>query len=217
MAYPTAAELVGRSTVAALTEKGAEEQERLWRASVKAVEEFCQQKFTSRVGTEAVDGPGGRRLYLPRRLALLSQLLISGSSITELDVVLDEDKGWLEVKPTAGWGGNYYERASRAADGITGLDFTFGYGTVAITGTWGWLDSEFPPEVGDAILLDMEATALADKTKLTQTIRGYRHLGIRDISQGNMRASIGGAPGLPDEAISLLSDYVWTPPLGANV
>lgn len=219
MGYPDVATIIADSDVTALTEADSAEQERLRRSSIAAVEEFCQQKFesTGEESTEVLDGPGGRRIYLPKRLSELTALEVKGSSITEADVLLNEDGAWLDVKPDSGWGGNYYERASRAADGIVGLDFTFGYSAVAVTGIWGWQDDEFPPQVTDALRLDMEDTALVDRNKLTPTIRQYRHLGVRDIAQGNMRASIGGAPGLSADAQQLLSGLVWTPPLGVSV
>lgn len=219
MGYPTTEDLVGASTVAALTEADEAEQDRLRRSSIAAVEDFCRQSFDNWEGAKVVEGSGERQLFLPRRLSSLTALVVARTSLVAADVTLTEDHDALELLPTAGLGANYYERASRAADAQLGYDvdrqFTFGYGTVTITGIWGWDDDEFPDLVFDAIRTDMEDTALVDGNKLTPTIRQYRHMGVRDISQGNMRAAISGAPGLSADAQQLLAGLIWEGPLGA--
>jgi hypothetical protein len=220
--YPTTAELIALSSSPALLALSTTEQDRHRRLSIAAIEEYTHQKFTSSVGSRIVDGSGSRKLYLPARLSSVDSVVIARSHVTAEDIVLTEERDALEIKTAAGWGGNYYERASRDADARAdryshGNDFTFGYSTVTVTGTWGWTTAEFPDAVRDALVLDMEDTALADTQRLAPTIRAYRHMGVRDISQGNIRATMTGNPGLSDSAITLLGPYVWEGPLGANV
>jgi hypothetical protein len=40
---------------------------------------------------------------------------------------------------------------------------------------------------------------------------------MRDISQGNLRASFGFAPGLGDDVINMLQPYVWLGQVGYMV
>lgn len=217
--YPSTVDLVAASSQQALTDLDEAEQDRLRRSSIAAVEDYCRQSFDNWTGAKVLEGSGGRQLYLPRRLSSLTDLVVARASLRVGDVTLTEDHDALEVAPTAGVGRNYYERAAYAADEALGYDpdfnFTFGYGTVTVTGEWGWADDEFPELVFDAILRDMEDTALVDNNKLTPTIRQYRHMGVRDISQGNMRAAITGAPGLSADAMGLVSGLIWEGPLGA--
>lgn len=215
MAYPSIADLVAASSIDELTSADAAEKGRLYRSSISAVEDYCRQSFDHWTGTKMIDGGTDRQLFLPRRLSSLTGLAVARSVITERDVDLSEDHDEITLKPDAGRGGNYYERCAADADERMGLGFTFGYDTVAVTGVWGWADDEFPQLVFDALLKDMEDTAQVDTNKLTPTIRQYRHMGIRNISQGNMRAQISGAPGLSADSMGLLSGLIWDGPLGA--
>ena len=63
--------------------------------------------------------------------------------------------------------------------------------------------------------MDMEDTALADANDLAPTIRAYRELGLRGISQGNLNASFGSVPGLSPRVVRLLTPYTWLGPQGA--
>lgn len=211
--YPTCAELVGGSLVAALTSLPVAQQEALYDQSVVAIEEFCGQKFDFQPDTTYIlDGPGSDVLYLPKRLESLTALVVEGSTLAIGDVLLQEPYDRLVVKPSSAFSGNYYTQALRAFE--QGLSDTFVYDqeNVSVSGDWGW--SVFPSPVRTAIRKDMEDTALADANLLNQTIRAYRKFGMRDISQGNLRASFGFAPGLGDDVVNLLSPYVWIGQVG---
>jgi hypothetical protein len=216
--YPTYQELVADSTVEALTSLDAAAQESLFLASKAAVEEFCGQTFDYQPATTyTLDGAGGTTVYLPRRLEALTDLVVDGSSLSAEDVIIglpDQDK--LSVRSDIGAIGNYYTKTLRQILSDTEPTlFTYGVESVTITGDWGW--ATFPPPVGIAIRKDMEDQALADSSALNESIRAYRKLGLRDISQGNLRAAVGGAPGLSDEVVRLLMPYVWIGNLGAVV
>jgi hypothetical protein len=215
MAYPTAADLVAESNVDELTGLTLPEQEQLWRSSISAVEEFTGQAFLLESGeTKYIDGPGGRTLFLPKRLDSLTDLSVTGSGLSLDDVYLSEKHDQLIVLPTAGIG-NYYEQALRDLDGNLPLNFRFGVGTVQVTGDWGW--SVVPETVRDAIRIDMEDQALADANALSDTVRSVRALGLRDISQGNLAAGIGLSSGISLRAQRLLAPYVWLGPIGVVV
>lgn len=216
MAYPSAADLVAESNVAALTGLTVDEQEAIYAASVAAVEEFTGQSFAADPGaTRLINGQGGTRLYLPKRLETITALDVSGSALEVGDVEITEDGSALTVKPSALSGGNYYVQAMRALDDNLPVRFTTGEVNVRVTGDWGW--SVFPQPVRIALRKDMEDTALADSMALNESIRAYRKLGLRDISQGNLRAAVGGAPGLGDEVMRLLTPFIWIGNLGAVI
>lgn len=214
MAYPTTATLVAASTVDALTNLTTAQQDSLRDAAISAVEEFCQQSFDEFTAlAKTLDGSGSKFIHLPARLATLTTLAVTNSSLDASDVALDDDKGRMHVKPDA-VPGNYYTRALRDD---TPPIFTLGFGTVVITGTWGWTSAEFPGSVSSAIRKDMEDQALADASELGDTVRGFRSLGVRDVSQGNLTVAIGGAPGLSERVVRLLEPYIWPYPAGALV
>lgn len=218
MAYPTSASLVAVSRVEALTTLTVPAQESLYAASKAAIEEFTGQSFDYLPATTfTLDGTGGKTVYLPRRLETLTGLIVQGSSLAKEDVVValpDRDK--LSVRSDLGAIGNYYTRAMRELlNDNEPASFIYGIESVSVTGDWGWLT--FPDPIAVALRKDMEDQALADSSALNESIRAYRKLGLRDISQGNLRAAVGGAPGLSDDVVRLLMPYVWIGNLGAVV
>lgn len=216
MAYPDLDELVAASAVPELINLDPEQQLVLYESAINEIEKYCEQSFTLQTAvTKHLDGHGGRQIGLPQRLVTLSELTVHRSGLTASEVTVTETGDMLVVSETAGVS-TYYERTLREMMATTGMEFTFGPRTVAVTGDWGWTDS--PTEVNMAILLDMEDNALADANSLSSTVRAFRGLGINDVSQGNLRADfalIG--PTLSVRVLRLLSPYVWTGPVGAMV
>lgn len=215
MAYPTLAELVDASSVDALINSSDEDAAVLRRSAINEIELYTNQKFElEAAATKLLDGTGGRNLVLPKRLAALTTLTVSGSALTAADVVLNADYSILTVPPLAGING-YYEQAMRELEGHPSFAFTFGSHTVTVTGDWGWATP--PQDVIDAIRLDMEDQALADANSLSDTVRSYRGLGMLDVAQGNLRATVTGAPSLSARVIRLIAPYIWEGPVGALV
>lgn len=215
MAYPSADDLVVATNIDELINLTPEEQDQLRRASIAAVEEFTNQSFVPLADTElTVDGTGTKTLFLPKRLETLTELTVTGSGLTATDVNLASNGDKITVSAMAGIG-NYYEKVMRDFDGNRPLRFTYGVGTVQILGDWGWADC--PQDVADAILLDMEDQALADANQLSDTIRAARVLGLRDISQGNLRAAIDFTPALSRQVQRLLLPYIWIGQVGSTV
>lgn len=213
MAYPTRAQLVTASTVAALTGASATDQDGFYAVAKRAVESFTGQTFDLESDvTRVVDGAGGTKLDLPKRLATLDALVISGSALDASGVALNDDNSALYVKPISGV--NWVERALIEFDG-GGLAFTPGTGTVTITGDWGWTDAELPQSadsaIGIAMRLDMEDQALAKANDLTDTVRAFARAGVEDINQGGIVATIR-RPDVPlsPEAQAVLEPYIWT-------
>lgn len=200
MAYPTAAELVAESTVDELVQLTADQQEGLRQAAILAVEEFTRQKFEPVVETRALRGTRKRQLYLPKRLEALTTISVSGAALS--GVVVSEDGDYIELPLTAGLG--YYEQAYAE---VSGEDFRGFDGRLEITGTWGWTD--VPEPVKLALRYDMEEQALADANQLSSTIAAYRKLGVRAISQGNLRVQIGDEVVLSPRVQRQLSRYMW--------
>jgi hypothetical protein len=216
MAYPTAAELVAESNIPALTELSPEQQEDLYVQSVAAIEEFCGQTFDFVPDAEfTLSGSGTDVLYLPKRLEVVASLVVEGSALSAADVYLDTSFDRLVVKPNVTGSWNYYEQALYELSDSLPMIFAYDEDNVTILGDWGW--SVFPEVVHIALRKDMEDTALADTNLLSQTIRSYRKFGMRDISQGNLRASFGFAPGLGDDVINMLQPYVWLGQVGYMV
>lgn len=212
MAYPTTAELVAASTVDALTTLTAAQQEALRVSSIRAIEEYTGQSFDFQPGVaRRLDGNGTLVVYLPVRLETLTTLAVSRSSLTASDVRLTERRDALYTDKSF-VASNYYTQALNDMDGNLPNRFTAGVGTVEVTGDWGW--PAVPPAVVDAIRIDMEDTALADSMALNETIRAYRKVGMGDVAQGDLRATITGIPALSDEVVGLLRGYVWEGQIG---
>jgi hypothetical protein len=204
VAYPTAEELIAESTVDELVQLTADQQEGIRAAAIVAIEDHCSQSFTSEVETRTIDGTRKRKLYLPRRLESLTSVSAPGGSALS-GIVLSDDHDFIELPPAAGMG--YYEQTLRKVSGEAyyGLD-----GKLTITGTWGWTDC--PEAVKTALRFDMEEQALADTNELGSTIAAYRKLGVRSISQGNLRVTVGDEVLLSPRVIRQLARFVWTTP-----
>lgn len=215
--YPTTEELVSESTVTALTSLTEVEQDALRASSITAIEEFCNQSFSYEPNaTYRCDGNGTGVLYLPRRAISITAITVPDSAVVLSDVLLNSDGDRLFVSNgiTDPLAHGYYSAALRSFDDVQWpMKFTFGSGNIIITGNWGW--ASVPNYVKIAIRKDMEDTALADANGLSQTARAFRKLGLRDVSQGNLRASVTGAWGLSPDVMALLDRYVWMGPLGA--
>lgn len=211
--YPTTEEFVADSSVSELTSLGEAEQDALRTASINAVEEFCNQTFTLEMQRSyTLDGTGTGVLYLPRRILNLTDIIVPESTVSPSEVIINERRDrlilWEGVSTTG-----YYQTAIRDLADAWPVRFTFGMGNIVILGDWGW--EAVPSAVKVAIRKDMEDTALADANGLSQTARAFRKMGMRDVSQGNLRAAVSGAYGLSPEVMSLLDRYVWIGQIGA--
>lgn len=213
--YPPVEDVVAGSDVDALTTLPSEDQWSLYESSRLTVEEFCCQTFNYDPGTSRnLDGTGTKALYLPLRLDTLTSMVADGSALEVGDVELSANHDRLLVR-SAALQANYYTQTIREIEGNLPLAFPYGAGNVTVGGNWGW--SEFPEAVLRAIRRDMEDTALADQNALSHSIRAFRKLGLRDVSQGNLRADIAGAWGLSPEVMLLLVPYVWEGPVGVTI
>lgn len=215
--YADAQTLVAASSVEELLQLTDDEQEKLRRTSIRAVEAFCGQRFDARVATRVLDGDGSGKLALDERLAAITGLALptnAASSLDLSDVALSDKRDVLYVTADAGSGGTWATRVLR--QGLSPV-FPTGSGTVSITGTWGWLDSEMPATVdtpvGIALLLDMEDQAKAHRYGLATQVRAQTRLGVRSVSQGPLSFSQQNSSdvSLPLEAQEALADLIWQP------
>jgi hypothetical protein len=214
--YPTTEELVGESSVTELTGLTELQQDSLRVMAIAAVEDYCGQSFSYETSaTKKVNGTGLKVLYLPTRVEAITAISIPNSALEIGDVLIGEKNDKLYVDEDNFADDTFYTRTLRELDGNQPMLFPFGDSNISITGDWGWAD--FPDNVRIAIRKDMEDTALADSIALNPTIRAYRKLGIQDISQGDLRASIGIAPGISEEVMSLLRPFVWEGRVGEMV
>lgn len=213
--YPTTEELVAASTITELTTLSETEQDALRESSINAIEEFCNQSFMYEPDSSYyVDGAGTGVLYLPRRIVTLTAITIPDSSISLSDILINDLRDRLFLQPGNNpLTNNYYSAAIRELSGSWPMRFTYGTGNILIEGDFGW--SAVPAPVKVAIRKDMEDTALADANGLSNTARAFRKMGMRDVSQGNLRATVTGAWGLSPEVMGLLDRYVWIGPLGS--
>lgn len=202
--YPSTASLVAASSVTELTSLDAAAQELLRDEAIDAIERFCGQSFTLYEGELVVDGGGGRELFPPRRIETLSDIVIKGTSIDLTDIVISPEGDRIHFAP---WNTGYAVAAMRetAYDSRT---FRAGTGMVILTGTFGW--SVVPARVVQAIRVEMEEQARADDNALAGSVATYRRLGLRNISQGNLRADIGNPSDVSPRTARLLAKYVWT-------
>lgn len=217
MAYPTRDDLVGASSEDALTQLSSEEQDDLRLLAIAAVEDFCGQSFTEEDTTRVVDGSGGKTLPLDRRLAEVTTVTVSGSSIDASDLALNERHDELYVTAEAS-AGNWYTRALR--EDIPPL-FTGGVSTVTIEGIWGWLDTELDPDdltsvIAMAIRRDMEDQAIAKETPLAQTARSMSKVRSPNLAEGPLNFTMNqGLVALSSEVMQLLRSqggrYIWHP------
>lgn len=209
MAYPLTATLVAASDVAELLQAGPAKQDAYRTLAIAGVENHTGQVFDAFVGTRYEDGRGGRELYLTRRLEAVTALAIEGTALDASSVRISERRDRLHIDS---YPGNYAVQAMRWSGADT-RTFRSGAGTVAITGVWGW--SAVPPPVFTAVVWDMEDQARADQSALAGTVSAYRRMGLNEIVQGNLRATLGrSAPQLSPRAAALLSDFIWRGPGG---
>lgn len=226
MGYPTTAELIAASTVAALTDLTGAQQDQKAASAIDSIETFCHQTFTQE-GTDAapvtrtIDGSGSDRLYLPKRLATLAAATIDGLAMnTGLDLEVHNAESKAYVKLVSPLDAGSWVTRVRRSPGDPGPTFRSDQDNVTITGVWGWLDTEWAAgalqAVFDAILFDMEDQSLAESNQLAETVRSARALGVRSISQGGLSATIDPSePGISTRVKRKLIPYVWQVPIGA--
>jgi hypothetical protein len=211
--YPSRATLVAASAVDELTAASTTEQDAYHVVAQRLVERFCAQTFTLEPDvTVAIDGNGGTRLPLPRRLAVLTGFG-EDSTITADDAVLSADHDALLIGAASGLGMTTW--AERAL-----MDFEqawpSGPGAVSVTGDWGWTDAEMPDDadspIGVAMRLDMEDQALAATHGLVKTIRAAARFGIKSINEGPLGVDLDPPEVLlSPEAQAVLEPYIWQP------
>lgn len=207
--YPTTGELVAASSVSELLVLSGPQQDALRDVAIADIERFCGQQFTTYVGDLVVDGGGGREVFPPKRVEVLTAIVVKGTSIDLTDVVVSERGDRIHFLPLST---DYAVMAMRetAYDSRT---FRSGSGTVILTGTFGW--SVVPAPVVQAIRIEMEQQALADASPLSGIVGSSRRLGLRNISQGNLRAEVGDPSVVSPQAARLLDPaYVWLGPGG---
>lgn len=198
-----------------------ERQAALRKEAIVSIEAFTGQRFVSWVETKTLDGDGSRRMPLPVRLARLDSIAIAEpSSLVVADLELTDDHDALIVGANAGGAPSWVTRV--LSEGRRPA-FPAGYGTVKLTGAWGWLDTEMPPDadspVGIAIRLAMEQSATFEGGGLASQVRAMVPAGVTSVSEGPVSLSVSdGAPEvtLPLAAQQVLADFVWQPvPIGA--
>lgn len=215
MAYPTLDDLLEASATEDLTGASPAEQTTYYVLAIQAVESYTGQRFESEDAVERVDGSGGSEVYLPRRLLTLDSVAqVDGDALdlTNFDVAVGVNSARLVW---AALDTSYYAQAMRAVQGwVDTRTFRTGVRNLLIAGTWGWEDP--PPEVVAAIRLDMEDQAGASGLALAGTIHAYRRLGVRDVSQGNLRLTLDpiAAQSLSPRAAALVHHLIWTGPAG---
>lgn len=212
MAYPTTAALVAASSVPELTSLNSAQQDALRASSIAAIEEYTGQRFEPYTETKRVDGSGTAEIFLPARLESFTAVSVSGIAVPVADLYV-EPTNLDRLAWTGAIGSNYYSRALADVDPATLHTFPYEAGSVEITGTWGWTNT--PQNVITAIRYDMEDQARADANTLSSTMQVFRKLGMRDISQGNLRATMTQSPPtVTPRAASLLDGFLWMGGIG---
>lgn len=202
MPYPTATELAeGSEVLAGVPETRLDALRRL---AIRKIEVFTGQKFEPSTVDLIEDGPGGGVLYPSKRVELLTGVLVKGTDMDLTDIELDPSGMRITLRPMST---SYAVRAMQETAYDT-RTFRSGAGTVVLTGTFGWTIP--PAEVTDALRGEMESEQLAKGSALAPTVAAYRRLGLTDIAQGNLRASIGDPSLVTPETAMLLADLVWT-------
>lgn len=228
--YPTTAELLAASTVAALADLEPAQQDALRDEAILAIEGHCRQSFTA-VGTteepttRTLDGGGGRTLHLPQRLAELVSVTVLNGWVSTEDVALNDDHDRLSI-PSERDGWNWATQAVAEMRHYREIHFPDGPGSVAVAGVWGWADDETPAAIATALRFDMEDRALANSHALAETVRSARALGLTSVSQGGLSIEMGQRAGnlgaTPGEAAvsmrvgRLLADLLWEPAYGSR-
>lgn len=205
--YPTAADLVAESSVQDLKDADPAEQEAYREAAIGAIEDFCGQRFvTTGPETRTYDGQGGRRFFLPDRLARLDAVAVQGTAMAVNLVTLAADGRELTVNPNLS--PSWVVRAE--SDWDTPPSFLGGLGNVTVTGLFGW--TTVPGPVRQALRIDMEDQALADNSELGPSIRALAALGVKQASEGPRSWTIRSAPNLSGQVRRLLKPFVWVGP-----
>lgn len=224
--YPTLDSLIAASTVAALTDAPLATQRALRSGAIAAVEVFARQSFvpegaTGAPVTKLIDGSGSQTVYLPKRLATLVSVTIDGASIQpglDVEVHAEDTKAFLKMVGPLGVG-SWVTRVRRVP-GDPGPLFRADRDNVAVAGVWGWTEDEWAAgklvAVEEAIRLDMEDQARADANPLAATVRSARALGLSEVSQGGLSASLRpGEAALSVRAKRRLVGLRWTVPSGS--
>lgn len=214
--YPDVDELLAASSCAELIALDDDQAEALRLEAIVGVESYAGQSFLPEGTEEApvsrfLDGSGGRALELPKRLEVLTEVLVDGAVLG--DVVHLSDSHDRLTLPRNGGVAGYYETALEIP-----MSRSFGSGpdAVEVRGVWGWLT--VPDAVAMALRLHMEDRAMADANALAPSIRSYRGLGVSGIRQGNLSAQLEAfEPELSARARRQLADYVWTSSGGFSV
>lgn len=204
MAYPTTAALVAASATAELVSLTGAQQAALREMAIIAVERYCGQKFLPTVGSISVDGSGADEIHPTQRVEALTGITVKGTSLDLSDVTLSPEGDRLFI---AALSTDYAVAAMRDERSWDSRTFRSGPGTVILTGTFGWTAP--PAAVEQALRLDMEEQAVADASSLSGIVASSRRLGIRNISQGNLRAEVGVPDEVSPQVARLLSAYVW--------
>ena len=221
--YPNLGTILAGSAVTALTEMSEAEQATLRIAAIAAVEDLCSQRLAPVDGSRRVAGTGGDELLLPMRLAVLDSVgYVGGAPFAPAEAVLTEDHSRLAF--SSEWGGGWLPQAEWEAVGFGSPRRTWplGVDNIAVAGTWGFSHAEAHTwgAITAALRIDMEDMALADQSELGDSLRAFRALGIRSLSQGNLAVSWGDGGGgagaaatLPDRSVALLqgAGCVWMP------
>lgn len=216
--YPDLATLLAASDLTELTSLDPDVQAGLRASAIGAVEGFCVQSFAED-GTVAdpvervLDGPGAKKLWLPKRLAELVSLKVDGASIDETDVAIGSagpipeganDHLYLD---TSAFAATWLTRALRPDEPPL---FAAGVMNVRVSGIWGWKAAEFPVAIEQALRIDMEDQAAAAAHGLGSSIRALRALGAREASQGPLSVTaMRQHPVLSDRALELAEPYVF--------
>lgn len=208
--YPDLASLLALTSSTALAALTTEQQEAIRIASIATVERYCRQAFVEQGTAEdpallRVDGNGGARLWLPRRLKQLVAIDVEGSAITTSEVRLTAEGDRLTLISGAPVG--YYETAMAVVSGSADrTTWPIGSDNIELGGVWGWSEDEFPAGVALSIALDMSASAELDADRLTSTVETARALGVSQISQGSLSiafAQAGGSINAQPHAIAI--------------
>lgn len=201
--YPTREDLVAGSTVDELLASSSAQQDAYRALAILTVENYTGQVFLPFEGEIAVDGSGGRELYLPRRVEALTDVVVQGTSIDLTDVTISDDGARLSFAPLS----TSYAVAAMRETSIDSRTFRTGAGTVILSGLFGW--SLVPAAVTEAIRCEMEAEALAKTGPLSGVVGQARRLGLQNIAQGNLRAQVGDPSAISPDAARWLTGLVW--------
>ena len=211
--YPSTEDVLALTDNTDLLALDIEDVDALRLQSINAIEEYTGQSFSNEVATKRMRGTGRSDLWLPRRLSRLDEITVEGSSLTVADVIVTDDLARVYYDTSIG---NYYVKTMRELVGDPLIAFPWDR-DVTITGLWGWAPAEFPEAVATALRLDMEETASADANGLAGSVASFRKLGLRDISQGNLSASLTNPSALSVKVQNLLKPYVWVSDVGELV